>query len=105
VRRDPDDELPIGIDWTVTHLDDRVRIADAVRYETTAEADAVRFPGLAVDVPLADYRNEVTAFARLAKEPFEGIEKSFDDDADRDDYANFWEEYDRHLAQAVRASG
>jgi hypothetical protein len=96
---------PIGIDWTVLHFDDRVRIVDPIRYDTTDEAEAVRFPGLEVEIPLAEYRSQITAFALGAKQPFEGIEKTFHDDTDRVDYANFWAEYDRLLNQAVRASG
>ncbi len=32
----------------------------------------------------------------------EGIEKSFYDVVDRQDYLNFWEEYERWLDQAAR---
>jgi hypothetical protein len=94
---------PIGIDWTVMHVDGRVRIADVVRYDSTGEADAVRFTGLVVEIPLAAYRDEIKAFAQRAKEPFDGIEKSFYDDIDREDYRNFWEEYQRLLDDAVSA--
>lgn len=94
---------PIGIDWTVRHVKDRVRITDVVRYDTTSDSDATRFPGLEVEIPLDEYRDEILAFARRAKEPFEGVVKSFSDDADERDYVNFWEEYDRLLAEAVQA--
>jgi hypothetical protein len=94
---------PIGIDWTVMHLGGRVRIADVVRYDSTTDAEAVRFPGLAVEIPLAEYSEEVTAFARRAKEPFEGVEKSISDDVDRQDYLAFWDEYERLLERAARA--
>jgi hypothetical protein len=93
---------PIGVDWAVTHLDGRVRLADIVRYDTTSVADGKRFPGLAVELPLAEYGDEITAFARRAKEPFEGVEKTFSDDTDRQDYLRFWEEYERLLAEAAR---
>jgi hypothetical protein len=96
---------PIGIDWTVRHIDGLVCIADVVRYDTTSDSEAVRFPGLAVEMPLHEYRDEITAFARKAKEPFEGVEKVFHDDLDRDDYVRFWEEYDRLLERGVSASG
>lgn len=92
---------PIGIDWTVTHLDGRVRITDVVRYDSTAEAEAVTFPGLIAEIPLGEYRDEIKAFAQRAKEPFEGIEKSIYDDVDRRDYASFWEEYERLLHHAT----
>lgn len=93
---------PIGIDWAVTHLNGRVRISDVVKYETTDEEQAARYPGLEVEIPFAEYRDAVVAFAKGAKEPFEGLEKSFSDDTDRQDYANFWTEYDRLLDHAVR---
>jgi hypothetical protein len=62
------------------------------------------YPGAAVEVPLQEYRDEIVAFARRAKEPFEGIQKSISDDFDRDMYVEFWAEYDRRLADAVAAS-
>ncbi len=96
---------PIGIDWRVRHVNDLVRITDVVRYDATNEAQAMRYPELEVELPLGEYRDEITAFAQRAKEPFDGIEKSFYDDVDRDDYMNFWEEYDRLLEQAARVSG
>ncbi len=92
---------PIGIDWTVTHVDGRVRIADVVRYDSTGEGPAVHYPGLAVEIPLAAYRAEIKSFAQRAKEPFEGIEKSFHDDDDRQDYLAFWKEYERLLDRAA----
>jgi hypothetical protein len=95
---------PIGIDWTVEHVDGRIRISEVFRCDDTLRKTPVReYPDLAVDVPLAEYRQEIVAFARRAKEPFEGITKSLDDDFDREMYAEFWEEYDRLLANAVAA--
>jgi hypothetical protein len=55
-------------------------------------------------VPLEEYRDEIVAFARRAKVPFEGMTKSFGDDFDREMFVEFWEEYDRLLADAVAAS-
>ena len=95
---------PIGIDWTVRHHDGRVRIGDVVRHDGVGEAEVELFPGLAVELPLADYRDEIVGFAKRAKEPFDGIEKSIADEYDRQEYANFWEEYDRLLDQAVTDS-
>jgi hypothetical protein len=91
---------PIGIDWSVTHDGDFVSISDVVRYDSTDDADAVQYRGLEVQIANDDYRAEVVAFARCAKEPFEGIEKSFFDDEDRIDYVRFWGEYDRLLRLA-----
>lgn len=93
---------PIGINWTVRHVNGLVRIADVVRYDSTNDAEAVRFPGLTVELSHDEYRDEITAFAQKAKEPFERIEKSFYDDLDGEDYLKFWDEYDRRLDQAVQ---
>ena len=57
-----------------------------------------------MEVPLEEYRDEMVAFAQRAKEPFEGITKSFADDFGREMFVEFWEEYDRRLADAVAAS-
>ena len=94
---------PIGIDWTVMHVDGRVRIADVVRYDSTGEGPpAARYPGLVVEIPLAAYRDEIKSFAQRAKEPFEGIGKSYRDKVDRQDYLDFWEEYERLLRPGSR---
>jgi hypothetical protein len=85
---------PIGIDWTVTHLAGQVRISDIVRFDTTNVEDVVQFAGLYTDIPVEDYRQEITAFAKIAKEPFAGIPKVFHDDFDRHEYELFWAEYD-----------
>ena len=96
---------PIGIDWTVEHADGRVRISEVFRCDDVGATDVQEYPDLAVEVPLQEYRDEIVAFARRAKEPFEGIEKSISDDFDREMYVEFWEEYDRLLAHAAAASG
>ena len=95
---------PIGIDWTVEHADSRVRISEVVRYDEVRTGAVQKFPDVAVEVPLEEYRDEIVAFARRAKEPFEGVTKSFDDDFDRKMFVEFWEEYDRLLDDAVAAS-
>jgi hypothetical protein len=96
---------PIGIDWTVEHASGRVRISEVFRCDDTLRTAVVQeYPDVAVEVPLEEYRDEIVAFARRAKEPFEGITKSFGDDFEREMFAEFWEEYDRLLADAVAAS-
>ena len=50
-----------------------MRIDDVVRYDTVDETEAVRFPGVAVELSEDEYRLHVVAFAERAKEPFEGI--------------------------------
>jgi hypothetical protein len=92
---------PIGIDWSVAHLPGRVRLSDVVRYDSTDEAEAARFPGLAV-VAEDEYRRQVVAFAEKAKLPFAGVEKVFEDDSDRQLYEEFWQEYEGRLSRAVR---
>jgi hypothetical protein len=92
---------PIGIDWQVTHSDGHVRLADVVRYDETDVRTATRFPGLVAELSEAEYRQEVAAFAISAKQPFAGIEKRFHEDFDRQDYEEFWAEYDERLDRAL----
>jgi len=94
------ESCPIGIDWSVTHLGERVRLHDVVRYDSVDTAAAVRFPGLNVDLAAADYRRRVVALAEKAKEPFAGSEKALDDKYQRTLYEEFWREYDQRLRRA-----
>jgi hypothetical protein len=84
---------PIGFDWSVTHKDDLVHIADVVRYPTTNEAHAETFNGLHATVTLAEYRKEVTRFAAEAKSLFAGVTKELVDDWDKHQYEAFWSEF------------
>jgi hypothetical protein len=92
---------PIGIDWSVSHLGARVRLHDVVRYDSVDETQAVRFPGLAIELGEDDYRRQVVAFAEKAKLLFEGVDKAFHDDSDRQEYDEFWREYDGRLSRAL----
>ncbi len=89
---------PVGIDWSVTHRGGRVRLRDIVRFDSTDASEAVRFPGLEVELEEEAYRREVVAFARSAKGLFVGAEKVLHDDTDRKEWGDFWEEYERLLA-------
>jgi hypothetical protein len=71
-----------------------------VRYDGTGAADVVEFPGLGAVIPIERYRAEIAACARTAREPFDGIDKVFADEFDREQYASFWDEYERLLARA-----
>ena len=85
---------PIGIDWSVTHLDsETIRIGDIVWYVAINEDKARRYSGLTVELPITEYCSQVGAFARKAKELFRGVTKRFTNDYDKRDYANFWNEY------------
>jgi hypothetical protein len=84
---------PYGIDWSVMHFTGGVRLFDVIR-------DGARFPGVAVDLPEAEYRRQVVAFAEEARRPFEGIEKVFYEDFDRQNYEEFWREYESRLRRA-----
>jgi hypothetical protein len=95
---------PVGIDWSVSHVDGQVRIDDVVRNDSVDETEAMRFPGVAGELSEDEYRLQVVAFAERAKEPFEGIEKEFEDDFERHQYEEFWEEFDARLNRAARAS-
>jgi len=88
---------PIGVDWDVHHVADRVRISKVVRYDGTGDGDATTFPNLIVDLSETEYRDQVLAFAQEAKKPFSGIAKTFADDFDRQQYNDFWREYDALL--------
>jgi len=85
---------PYGIDWSVSHRDGRVLLADVVKNETE------RFPGLAAELSEDAYRRAVVAFAEKAKEPFATVEKALDDST-RADYEAFWREYDERLGRAT----
>jgi hypothetical protein len=89
----------IGVYWSVTHLGDRVRLADVVRQDTLDGSETVHFPGLAVELPESKYREQIAAFAERAKQPFlEDAEKDVGDEGEL--YAEFWREYDERLGQA-----
>jgi hypothetical protein len=85
---------PEGIDWSVSHQDGRVLLADVVKNETE------RFPGLAAELSEDEYRRSIVAFAEAAKEPFAAVEKSLDEST-RAEYEAFWREYDQRLARAA----
>lgn len=95
---------PVGIDWSVSHVDGQVRIDEVVRYDTVAETEAVRFPGVAAELSEDEYRLQVVVFAERAKEPFEKIAKEPADDFDQQQYEEFWKEFDARLSRAVRKS-
>jgi hypothetical protein len=95
---------PVGIDWSVSHVDGQVRIDDVVRYDTVNETEAVRFPGVAAELSEDEYRLQVVAFAEWAKEPFEKIAKEPADDFDQQQHADFWGEFDARLSRAVGKS-
>ena len=88
---------PIGVDWEVRHVGDRVSLSKVVRFDGTGDRDARPFPNLTVDLSKTEYRDQVLAFAREAKKPFAGIAKTFADDFDRQQYDEFWREYDALL--------
>ncbi len=88
---------PIGINWRVEHRADYAVISNVVRYDSTNEDDAVHFSGLVVEVPEAQYRQQIVAFAMHAQEPFITVTKVFNDDFDEERYQEFWSEYNALL--------
>lgn len=88
---------PYGIDWTISHRDGRVSLADVVKDKSQT------FPGLAVDLSETEYRRQIVAFAERAKEPFADVEKAIADEVDRADYEAFWHEYDELLNRGRRS--
>jgi hypothetical protein len=61
---------PIGIDWSVTHLNGRVRLDDIVRYDSVDETEALQFDGLTVELAESVYRRQIAGFAEAAKQPW-----------------------------------
>jgi hypothetical protein len=92
---------PVGIDWRVTHADGHVRLSDVVRSDDVDVRRATRFPGLVAELSEDEYHRRITAFAASAKQPFIGIEKRFHENTDREDYREFWAEYDERLSRAL----
>jgi hypothetical protein len=85
---------PIGIDFDVRHEHGHVRIGNVVRYDGTSNSDVVKFPEVAVELSEEEYRREVIAFANEARKSFAGVTKTFSDEFDRQEYEQFWREYD-----------
>jgi hypothetical protein len=91
---------PIGVDWRVRHLGDRVRLDQVVRYPSVYVKEAERFRGLAVELSEDEYRQRIARFAHEARQPFletekipeEGLEYLYDE---------FWQEYDERLSRAI----
>jgi hypothetical protein len=95
---------PIGIDWSVTHLDGQIiQIADVVWYPQTDKNKAIRYPDLIVKMPLAEYRSKVLSFALQAKDFFDGVKKEFDGNFYKEQYEKFWAEYN-HLLEKYRTT-
>jgi hypothetical protein len=93
---------PIGIDWAVTHLGERVRLDDVVSRDDVE--GTVHFPGLAVEIAESEYRRHIVAFAEKAKEPFDaGSPKTPAGEIDEELYAEFWREYNGRLSSALAA--
>jgi hypothetical protein len=84
---------PYGIDWTVSHRGGRVLIADVIKDERET------FDGLSAEVPADEYRRQIAAVAATAKEFFSSVEKSLDDST-REEFEEFWREYDERLERA-----
>jgi len=61
---------PIGINWNVVHSGDFTRLNNVVRSDSVDRSNAIRFDGLAAELPKRQYRAEVAMFARCAKQPF-----------------------------------
>jgi hypothetical protein len=92
---------PIGIDWDVEHERDMVRLSHVVVCGDTDPEGEKRL-NVAVEVPLSLYRQEVVALAQAVKDFFAASEdKYFDDPFDRQQYADFWREFDARLAAAA----
>jgi hypothetical protein len=89
---------PIGIDWSITHLDDdTVQIGNIVWYPETNKSKAKWYSGLTVKMSATEYRDQVCRFACQAKELFHGITKRPAEDFDKQQHEDFWNEYNELL--------
>jgi hypothetical protein len=97
---------PIGIHWTVKHIDDQVILSDFVKITTTnPESGSIYYPGLKVKLSKDEYKNQVVQFAIQAKNLFNtSKEKRISDDFDREMYEDFWNEYNRLLKNNLLSS-
>ena len=92
---------PIGIDWDVEHAGDVVRVGNVVVCDGTG-ADDERELHVSADVPAARYREQVVALAKAVKQLFAtSPDKALDDPFDRQQYAEFWREFDARLASVA----
>lgn len=91
---------PIGVDWELRHVGERVSISNVTVYPTTATTDAISRPEAATDLPRDEYRRVVVGFARKAKTLFDDFgPKLIDDEWDRQQYVEFWTEFDALMAR------
>lgn len=94
---------PIGVDWSVRHEADLIRLNHVTVQPTTNERDAVILADAQATVAVAHYRAEVLSFAEEARAYFrESTPKVFQDDFGRQQHVAFWREFDdiidRHRA-------
>jgi hypothetical protein len=90
----------IGIDWDVRHDGDMVRLHNVIVCDGTGP-EGERDLHVSVEVPAHQYREQVVKLADAVKRFFAaGPEKAFDDAYDRQQYADFWREFDARLAAA-----
>jgi hypothetical protein len=88
----------IGIDWTVRHRDDHVRIGDVVRYDSNDVSKAVKFGDLMVQIPWSVYAAQIVDFAKVAKAFFSGIDKDTSAETIPGECEAFWSAFDDLLA-------
>lgn len=87
----------IGLDWTVRHIGQEVILSDIVRWDWPDESRPTRFEGLSVRMIKSDFVTAVLPFALAVKNFFEGADKVFFNDGDRQAYTQFWTEFDTRL--------
>ena len=87
------DGCPIGIDWSVVHIDGAVVLSDVRRYDTASSVPTARL-AVSVSVPLPDYKQQVLAFARAVQQFVStSPAKQLSDPFDQQQYDAFWAEY------------
>ena len=91
----------LGITWSVRHHPGATRISDVRRHETPSGEPVTTFPGLSLDVARQEYEAVIVRFALTARRLFEEspTKTEFVDSWDREQYRDFWREYDALLLQ------
>lgn len=95
---------PIGANFSVKHIGDKVHIDDVRYYPSTNENHVVRYPEANTIVEFDVYRREIVSFAKdvkafFAKEPDKDFAQGGDEEYDRQQYREFWSEYNALLAR------
>lgn len=88
---------PISIDWTVIHKGGNVIIKDVKKYPSTDIKDVIEYEASKIVIERKKYIREVVRFCDAIKFFFEGQEKEFKSDYEKEEWTGFWNEFDKLL--------